>query len=217
MTDIFEFWSRIKRGETIHPSDKDVFKRMKPERHGFQLNCLPSCFGGRLRTAPVIFLFLSPGFSGEFESRDALTVEGRDYHSKKLGGDEPFRDYGPGKDWLISRTKRFADYDIVRQNVATLNIGAYHSKDVRDYASLMALPSSRVSLSWAQRVLFPAAERGERIVACMRSPAYWGLEAGQRYGKSLFAPEVNRAGHLFKNDTNEKLVELIRHRLHREV
>ena len=27
---------------------------------------------------------------------------------------------------------------------ATLNIGAYHSKDVKDYASLLALPSSRI-------------------------------------------------------------------------
>jgi hypothetical protein len=31
MTDIFEFWSRIKRGERIHPADKEVFDRMNPE------------------------------------------------------------------------------------------------------------------------------------------------------------------------------------------
>ena len=82
--------------------------------------------------------------------------------------------------------------------MATLNIGAYHSKDVKDYASLLALPSSRISLSWAQDVLFPQAERGERIVVCMRSAARWGLETDRRYGESPFAPLVNRGGHLLK-------------------
>jgi hypothetical protein len=190
-----------------------VFDRMKPGRHGFNLECLPSCYGGRLKTAPVVFLFLSPGFSSEFDLADAQSDEGKDYCFRKWRGDEPFRDYGPGKDWLASRTKRFADYEVARHNVATLNIGAYHSKDVKDYPSLMALPSSRRSLSWAQSVLFPQAERGERIVACMRSPAYWGLESGRQYGKALFAPAANRAGHLHNNETNQKLEDLIRERL----
>jgi hypothetical protein len=216
MADIFEFWSHIKRGDNVHPADKAVFDRMEPDRHGFNLNCLPTCYGGKLKTAPVIFLFLSPGFSAELDLSDATTDEGKDYYVRRWAGNEPFRDHGPGKDWLLSRTKRFADYDVARNNVATLNIGAYHSKNVKDYASLMALPSSRLSLSWAQEVLFPQAERGERIVACMRSPAYWGLEAGRQYGKALFAPEVNRSGHLLKTDTNKKLEELISERLGRE-
>jgi hypothetical protein len=62
MTDIFEFWSRIKRGEQVHPADKEVFDRMDPERHGFELDCLPACFAGRLKTASVILLYLSPGY-----------------------------------------------------------------------------------------------------------------------------------------------------------
>jgi hypothetical protein len=37
---------------------------------------------------------------------------------------------------------------------------------VRSYASLLALPSSRVSMEWAQSVLFPQAEAGRRIVIC---------------------------------------------------
>src|SRR6266508_148553 len=60
--DIFEFWSQIARGEHIHPADKRVFSRMRPEKHGFRLDCLPGCFGGRLRDAPVVLLYLSPGF-----------------------------------------------------------------------------------------------------------------------------------------------------------
>ena len=154
---------------------------------------LPACYGGKLKTAPVVFLFLSPGYSA-FDLEDAQSEEGKDYCLRRWSGEEPFRDYGPGKAWLLSRTKSYASYEIARHSVATLNIGAYHSKDVKDYASLLALPSSRISLSWAQYVLFPQAECGERIVVCMRSAAYWGLETGLHYGKSLFAPQLSRSG-----------------------
>jgi hypothetical protein len=78
MTDIFEFWSRIKRGERIHPDDKEVFDRMNPERHGFKLDCLPGCFGGPLKTASVVLLYLSPGYS-EADVADAKTEETKDY------------------------------------------------------------------------------------------------------------------------------------------
>jgi hypothetical protein len=212
MMDIFEFWSQIKRGETVHPADRDVFARINLGKHGFQLDCLPACYGGVLKTAPVVFLYLSPGYSA-FDVEDAQSEAGKDYCLRKWTGEEPFRDYGPGKAWLRSRTKNYAEYEIARHSIATLNIGAYHSKDVKDYGSLLALPSSRVSLSWAQAVLFPQAERGERIVVCMRSAAYWGLEIGRHYGNSLFAPEVNRGGHLLKNDMNGSIRELIQHRL----
>jgi hypothetical protein len=47
-------------------------------------------------------------------------------------------------------------------------------------------------LDWAQSVLFTQAERGERVVICMREVNFWGLEAGQRYGKALFAPQTTR-------------------------
>jgi hypothetical protein len=60
--DIFEFWSQIGRGENIHPADRSVFSRMNAERHGFRLDCLPAAFDGRLREAPVVLLYLSPGF-----------------------------------------------------------------------------------------------------------------------------------------------------------
>jgi len=54
MMDIFEFWSQIKRGETVHPADREVFARINPEKHGFQLDCLPASYGGKLKTAPVV-------------------------------------------------------------------------------------------------------------------------------------------------------------------
>jgi hypothetical protein len=69
----------------------------------------------------------------------------------------------------------------VKNKIALLNIGAYHSADARSFGSLLALPSSRVSVGWAQDVLFPDAEAGRRIVVCMRSASYWGLEQGRKY------------------------------------
>jgi len=46
-TDIFKFWSRMKFGARVHPADQNIFARMEPLRHGFQLECLPACFAGR--------------------------------------------------------------------------------------------------------------------------------------------------------------------------
>jgi hypothetical protein len=212
MTDLFDFWSQIERGAHIHPADVKTFDRMYADRHGFQLNCLPGCFAGKLKSAPVVLLFLSPGFAAA-DVDDANTEDGKDYRFRSWQGDEPFRDHGPGRVWLASRTKPFGDYETIKDKFALLNIGAYHSKDVKSYASLLALPSSRVSLTWAQERLFPDAEAGKRIVLCMRSAAYWGLDTGRSYGKGLFAPLVNRMGHLFKTDENKRLIELVRERV----
>ena len=215
MVDIFEFWSHIGRGERVHPFDQDALTRIAPDKHGFNLECLPAAFGGRLRTAPVVLLFLSPGLA-ESDLADANSDEGKDYYERRWKGDEPMRDLGGGRatSWMANKTKKFGNYDVVKDKIALLNIGAYHSKDVKSYASLTAIPSSRMSLDWAQNVLFPAAEKGDRIVICMRSAAYWGLETGRCYGKSLFAPRVNRQGHFLKNEENEALAETVRARLH---
>jgi hypothetical protein len=149
--DIFEFWSQIGRGEHVHPADRSVFARMNPIKHGFRLDCLPSSFGGRLRDAPVVLLYLSPGF-GTQDVKDAQTEEGKDYYVRRWAGYEPIRDIR--SNWMLSRTKNFGDYETVKNKIALLNIGAYHSVDVQSFGSLLALPSSRVSLGWAQDVCF---------------------------------------------------------------
>jgi hypothetical protein len=213
--DIFEFWSQIARGEHIHPADKRVFSRMRPEKHGFRLDCLPGCFGGRLRDAPVVLLYLSPGF-GKQDVIDAQTEEGKDFYFRRYKGYEPPRDLGAAKSsWITIRTKHFGPWEKIRDKIALLNIGAYHSTNVSSFASLLALPSSRVSLGWAQDVLFPDAEAGKRIVICMRSASYWGLEQGRKYEGTLFAPNVNRSGYLLKDEDNRRLVEIVRNRLAR--
>lgn len=213
MTDIFEFWSQIKRGDKIHPADKNVMQRINPQKHGFNIECLPACYSGPIRSAPVVLLFLSPGFD-ERDLEFADSDQGKDYYYRCWGGREPHVEIGmPGQEWLESRTKKFSDYEIVRQKLAILNIGAYHSKDIKDYASLMALPSSRMSLNWAHDVLFPDAESGKKIVICMRSAAFWGLETGKKYGQALYSPIVTRHGHLANNLDNQELGKIIRNAL----
>lgn len=214
MSDIFEFWSRIDRGEHVHPADAEVLKRMEPERHGFELGCLPAAFAGRLRTAPVVLLFLSPGFDKE-EPEQAKLDQVKDYYVKRWSGDEPLRadDPKPTRTWIESRVRPFGAYDAIASNISLLNIGCYHSRDVSSFGSLLALPSSRVSLDWAQAHLFPEAEAGKRIVICMRSAVYWGLEVGRRYGHGLFAPHVTRRGDLIKNDDYAALIKLVRSRV----
>jgi hypothetical protein len=216
MIDIFEFWSRIKRGEHVHPADREVFGRINAKRHGFRLDCLPTAFRGRLRDAPVVLLYLSPGFR-ESDVGHAETEGGKDYYFQVWQGREALWDPEiPGSDWFSSRTKVFGNYEKVANKIALLNIGAYHSVGVKDHASLLALPSSRVSLEWAQTVLFPDAESGKRTVLCMRSPAYWGLEEGRQYGTDLFAPPTTMGGHLIKGRNRSRLVELVKARLNDE-
>jgi hypothetical protein len=136
---------------------------MNAKRHGFQIQCLPASFSGPLRTAPVVLLYLSPGYQ-KADDADANSKDGIDYYSRRWKGNEPLRESGPGAEWRRSRTRVFGDYNIVRTKVAMLNIGAYHSKTMQSYACLLALPSSRQTLDWAQNHLFVEAERGTRIV-----------------------------------------------------
>jgi hypothetical protein len=213
MTDIFDFWSSIRRGETIHPADRDIFARIDAKKHGFRTDCLPACYAGRLCSAPIVLLYLSPGFCPQ-DLTDASSDEGKDYYLRRWTGNEPLPGVGyAGHTWLKSRTKDFANYNTVMNKIAVLNIGAYHSTNVNSYSSLLALPSSRISLTWAQNVLFPEAEAGKRIVICMRSAAYWGLEAEKAYGKALFAPSVTRNGYLVEDNANQKIIQKVRERL----
>lgn len=219
MSDIFKFWSRIKRGSRIHPDDAEVFGRLGAEKHGFDLRCLPAAFGGALKTAKVVLLFASPGLSSQLDLSDANTNEGKDYYMRRWKGREPFRDEGDGSKWLRSIVKRFGEYDDIRHGLAVLNIGAYHSRRVKNWRAVMSLPSSRASLDWAQNVLFPRAESSETVVICMRAATSWGLERGRRYRGTLFAPIVNvQRGYLVRdNPANERIVRIVQERLGRSL
>jgi hypothetical protein len=59
MDNIFSFWSGLSEEKArIHPRDKKVFARLNPS---FEHPYFAEPFRGRLQTAPVVLLFLSPG------------------------------------------------------------------------------------------------------------------------------------------------------------
>src|SRR5580658_853884 len=211
--DIFSFWAEIGPARKIHPRDKAVLARIK--NHGFNLECLPHCFAGPLRTAKVVLLYLSPGLD-KFDLREARSPAGRRRMMESRRG---YREL-PGPDeheaawkWWRSRTQDFGDWEEIRSKVAVLNIGAYHSKQLPNTSVLAALPTSRFTLDWAQAVLFPQAIHGKPIVVCLRAARFWGLDTGKngkRYGKALFAPRTTRAGHMCKLPLREEILRKAR-------
>ena len=213
--DIFEFWSHVGPTDKYHPKDRDVLSRMK-KTHLFDLRCLPHCFLGPLKTAPVVLLYLSPGLDDE-DVRDARSYAGRNRYVKCRLGEQPL----PGPDehrkaweWWTSRTRCFGieDWKQLSSKVSVLNIGAYHSKKGPNDQILAALPSSRVSLDWAQTVLFPQAIAGDKVVICLRAAHFWGLDEGKngkRYGKSLFAPRVQRGGHMLDKRLKATVIKAV--------
>jgi hypothetical protein len=195
--DIFEFWSEAAPSDKVHPKDRYVLDRVK---HGFDLRCLPACFAGPLKTAPVVLLYLSPGLNMK-DIEEADTPEGQARHAERRKGYQPLRgpdDHEPAWRWWSGRTKAFGPWEQLQHRVAILNISAYHSRTFDDQHILSALPSCRVTLDWAQEVLFRQAENGERVVVCMRSAPFWGLGKRGRYGHSLFAPAAGRGGYMLK-------------------
>jgi hypothetical protein len=213
--DIFQFWSQVGLTDKCHPEDRKVLSRMR-KTHLFDLRCLPHCFVGPLRTAPVVLLYLSPGFSENDDLKDARTRRGRARYMECRNGKQPLsgpEEHLAGWKWWKSRTSIFDDWKTLQNKVAVLNIGAYHSKSFGDRPLLAALPSSRVSIDWAQRVLFPQAIAGERVVICLRASQFWGLfegNNGKRYGKSLYAPRVTRSGHMRIGAMREEIRRKVR-------
>lgn len=193
--------------EHVHPADRAVLRRLE---HGFDLDCLPGPYCGPLKTANVVLLFLSPGLDGG-DSACAKEPEGRRYYAEQRRGYASLPDaaqHRAGRDWLSRVIKQFGvDYESARTSraLATLNIGAYKSRAFPDWPMLAALPSSRVCLDWAQSVLFREAERGDRIVVCLRSHNYWGLGTGEPIGEALFRPRCNRGGFVLR-DQRERAI-----------
>lgn len=210
--DIFEFWRDLAASDRIHPSDRQVFERLPQGAHGFQLDCLPGPFKGPLRTARVVLLFLSPGFK-DVDREHAASEAGQAYYARSRTGDAPLpaREEHPASyDWSARIIRQFGvSYEEVRSEVAFLNIGPYKSAAFDDWPMLAALPSCRMSIDWAQTVLFPEAEAGKRVVICLRSARYWGLQKGHRYAGTLFAPEHTQAGAMLRGEERERIVEAV--------
>lgn len=216
--DIFEFWSRIADNEFVHPDDREVLERVD---NSFQLDCFPIAFSGALRTAPVVLLFLSPGFD-DSDRHHAQSETGRDWYKSQRGGSGKLAlqsTHIAAWKWWTRIFKQFEiDANVAVDNVAILNIGAYHSRKFVDWNMLSALPSSRRALDYAQSQLFPQGVAGERVVICMRSAKQWGLSrgndgAGKIHGRSLFVPACTPGGAMLKGEMRDSVKAAVRGRL----
>lgn len=155
LTDIFDFWTQIGPVETIHPADRQVFQRLGLGGHGFNHKTLPGCFAGPLRTAPVVLLYMSPGYDPDDEVQ-AKSPEAQNHYMETRKGHQPLPDVTtPAGQWWAARTKCFEmDRATIASHVAILNIGAYHSVEMNDPELLAALPSSRVCFGLGSRCAF---------------------------------------------------------------
>src|SRR5665213_578361 len=105
-SDIFEFWRNIPPTANIHPADQPIFDRLG--KHDFSTKALPSCFMGRLKTAPVVLLFLSPGLGDEDEI--APSAGHVAWTEKNRSGMEPLVPaaiHAGAYKWWTERTARF--------------------------------------------------------------------------------------------------------------
>jgi hypothetical protein len=213
--DIFQFWSEIPEGAFEHTADRQVLQRIK---HNFAPDCLPQAYLGRLRTAPVVLLFLSPGLDPD-DPAHCSDEKGRRYYARQRMGECDLpneEEHRSAFKWLNRIIGQFGiNYEQARSTVATLNIGAYKSVKFNDWPMLAALPSSRVCLDWAQSVLFPQAEAGERVVVCLRSPKYWGLGKDEGVG-SLFCPPCTRAAIMRHGEMRDRVTNAVQNAVLRD-
>ncbi len=206
-SDIFDFWTGCPGDARKHALDAPVFAWAGDM--GFNLECLPSNIWGRLKTAPVVLLYLSPGFKA-FDLEYATRATSHAIYERRRRGVEPLdskEDHPLGYAWWTQRTKVFGTPAELRDKLAIFNLGAYHSATFEGDHALAALPSCRAALAWAHDVLFPEARAGKRVVVCMRSAARWGLKPGTRYGEALYAPAMTRGGHMRKQDEHAEVKE----------
>jgi len=207
--DIFQFWSEISPDAFEHPADRHVLRRVG---HNFSPDCLPQTYRGRLRTAPVVLLFLSPGLD-ERDPAHCSDEKGRRYYVEQRTGESNLPEkeaHASAYEWLNKIIGQFGiSYEQARTTVATLNIAAYKSKSFDDWHMLAALPSSRVCLDWAQSVLFPEAEAGKRVVVCLRSPKYWGLGKDEQLG-SLFCPPCTMGAFMHIGNMRETVAAAVK-------
>lgn len=207
--DIFQFWSEIPDDACEHPADRQVLQHIK---HNFAPDCLPQAYRGRLRTAPVVLLFLSPGLDPD-DPAHCADGKGRRYYAGQRTGECDLpeeKDHPSAYRWLSKIVRQFGiNYEQALSTVATLNIGAYKSVKFDDWPMLAALPSSRVCLDWAQSVLFPQAEAGERVVVCLRSPKYWGLGKDEGVG-SLYCPPCTRGAIMLRGDMRDRVTNAVK-------
>jgi hypothetical protein len=210
MPDIFDFWNNVGASAKVHPDDERILLKHNG-RHAFELKCLPVPFYGPLRTAPIVLLYLNPGFT-HTDLLDAEDKKAQQFWFNQRQGYEFLRSQIEKlkKSWWVSRTKCFGvDPEILRTKMAVLEICPYHSISFKDFRLLKELPSCHVSVQWARDVLFPEARDRKKVVICLRAAKHWRLTRGTQDG-FLFAPETTRSGHMIYGSVRDNAIAAVR-------
>jgi hypothetical protein len=191
---IFKFWNGLAGDVRVHPEDALVLSQIN---HSYNLTCLPGPYRGPLKgKAKVVLLFANPGLTQQ-DIEHASQPEAWEYYQNMRSGEHPLpseQEHQSAHSWLSQIAKQFGlCYDQVRRELATLNLSAYKSERL-DRQTLIAIPSCRVTLDWAQSTLFRRARAKEVVVVCMRSHSSWGLKPDGQPEGYLFAPSCTQNG-----------------------
>jgi hypothetical protein len=171
---LFEFWSRLPNGATVHPDDRAVLDG-GPHAFHFDLPAAPVL--GKLRTAPVVLCYGNPGF----EAHDAEQAGDSSRMARlfrQSGGTDCFPVWMPGwGDLLAARCRQIGlGLEELANTVAIFNVVPYASErlGVNETAIARHLPSAAVARSYLHEVLIPRARREEIFLVVVRSHVLWG-------------------------------------------
>ncbi len=173
---IFKFWEKLPHKECIHPDDKRVIEKHKDI---FELHVPPGHVNGNLKTAPVIALFLNPGF----EDQDKQGFEDEDCRAllfEQIKGESDFPLwFNRWRKWFLPRVRLdgMSDEEIAK-NVSIFNVCSYASKNAKllKPSILNSLPSTQAAIDYLHEELIPQAQRGERFIVVCRAAWAWKLD-----------------------------------------
>ncbi len=212
---IFEFWNKLPNHECIHPEDKDVLNQYAGV---FELDIPPGHINGQLKTAPVIALFLNPGF--EEEDKAIFQNEGsRALLFDQISGKNDFPLwFNRWKKWFLPRVRigNMTEEQIANQ-VAILNVCSYASKDANllKPSILDSLPSTQMAIKYLHEVLIPQAKRGDRFIVVCRAAWAWKIDRSLECQNIKFVNNP-RGGH-FGPEIREQIERWLKLRQARDI
>jgi hypothetical protein len=171
---LFEFWSRVPNGATVHPDDRPVLDA-GPHAFHFGLPALPVL--GRLKDAPVVLCYGNPGFA-EHDARHADESGRRARLFRQSAGTDPYPAWMPGwGDLLAARCRQIGlGLEDLASTVALFNVVPYASErlGVNETSIARHLASAAEARSYLHEVLVPRARREEIFLVVVHSHVLWG-------------------------------------------
>jgi hypothetical protein len=171
---LFEFWSRLAEGATVHPDDRAV---LEGGPHGFHFDLPPTPVLGSLRTAPVVLCY-GNSVHQELDAAEARNHSHRARLAWQVDGVDPYPTWMPSwSDLLAARCRQMAlGLDELARAVAILNVVPYASErlGVNETAIARHLASSAVARRYLHEVLVPRARSEEIFLVVVRSHVLWG-------------------------------------------